>query len=350
MRSRLRELGRQLRMKTENIRFGIITSGDPGLIGHDEDKKPCIVKRLDRRLGSIDPPKAGVRPDVPIIVIEHAVAIEKSSRPAPPTRYFLPGARKSFRHSDIDEVAVEGYSGQLPVTGKRRKHLLLERTAGGESFDEGTTAKVNAPIDEAASRAVRTVMKVRDPLAVDLYDPKARRIVETPQRDSRYRGRLSRTANGQFQQVYIEPRITVEQQKQVVEAVPSIPYRPAGAGTVWLNRDLDLQAEPGLQGRRGRVAADLAGFEPGEEENPLHAVSRKFEHQYVEKGRSIDFKQRLWLVRGQISEPGPDSAAQNNRLPDHPNAPPRGNRHSSIRPQMMCAAVMWICCMSCVAS
>jgi len=83
MRSDLRQLDRQLRMKREQIVFRVKAFGDTRLVSGDKNKETRVVKQLDRRLGALDPAEAAARADISVIVIEHAVTIQKRRRSPP---------------------------------------------------------------------------------------------------------------------------------------------------------------------------------------------------------------------------------------------------------------------------
>src|SRR5580693_10211384 len=53
MRSDLRQLDRQLRMKREQIVFRVKAFGDTRLVRDDKNKETRVVKQLDRRLGAL---------------------------------------------------------------------------------------------------------------------------------------------------------------------------------------------------------------------------------------------------------------------------------------------------------
>ena len=71
----LREMG----MDDANILFGIETARDAGLIGDNEHEQPGVIERLDRGFGALDPAEPRDRADIPVIVVEHPVAVEKAA-------------------------------------------------------------------------------------------------------------------------------------------------------------------------------------------------------------------------------------------------------------------------------
>lgn len=71
MRSDLCQLDGQLRMKRQQIVFGVQASGNTRLVSDDKDQETRIIQQLDRRLGALDPAEAAARADISIIVIEH---------------------------------------------------------------------------------------------------------------------------------------------------------------------------------------------------------------------------------------------------------------------------------------
>ena len=70
-----------------------------------------------------------------VIVIDHAITIEKDGRPLSPPRDLVLSAGKRLRDTDIDKVFLKGHPEQLVVTGEPRKDILFERAAGTEPVD-----------------------------------------------------------------------------------------------------------------------------------------------------------------------------------------------------------------------
>ena len=128
VRARHRELGGDLRMQSQQIVFRIEPSGDPGLIGNDEHKEARIIQRFDCHLGTVDPAETCACTNMSVIVVEHAVPVEKRGGPLPLTRDFLLCVGKRFGNSDVDEIPVAGRSQQLAAASKKRKYVPFQRT------------------------------------------------------------------------------------------------------------------------------------------------------------------------------------------------------------------------------
>lgn len=84
MRTCCGKLSRHMHMHRPNIVFGIIAVCDTRLVGDDKNEKAAIVERFDGCLGAVDPTEPRDRTDVAVIMIEHAVAVEKDRRSAAP--------------------------------------------------------------------------------------------------------------------------------------------------------------------------------------------------------------------------------------------------------------------------
>src|SRR6266568_3489893 len=125
--ARSRKLAREVGMQAVNFRLAVMPACDAGLIGHDEDEEAGIVECLDGFPGALDPAKPLDRADITVIMVEHAVAIEKRGGAPPAMRDLAPGPRQILGHADIDEIPIEGNSAQLPGRRKLGKQLSLER-------------------------------------------------------------------------------------------------------------------------------------------------------------------------------------------------------------------------------
>ena len=71
-----------MRVHRREILLTVEAARDAGLVGYDKDKEAPLVEQLDPLAGAVDPAEARHRPDIALVVIEHAVAIEKGGRPA----------------------------------------------------------------------------------------------------------------------------------------------------------------------------------------------------------------------------------------------------------------------------
>lgn len=89
VRTTFGEFGGDLSMEIQDIAFGIKTPGYSRLVGYHKDKESGIVERFDCRLAAIDPAETLARPDVPIVVIEDPVAIEKGGGSPSPLSHLL---------------------------------------------------------------------------------------------------------------------------------------------------------------------------------------------------------------------------------------------------------------------
>jgi len=85
----------EVRMHRANVFLGKVTTCHAGLVGHDKDKKTGIVQHSNGFPSAGDPAKPLDRSDEPVIVVEHAVTVEKGCRTAAPPDHLQRVARLS---------------------------------------------------------------------------------------------------------------------------------------------------------------------------------------------------------------------------------------------------------------
>ena len=351
MRARLRQFAIDLRMQLMNVVLGIKAAGDARLIGDDEDEEAFFVEGPDGLLRSVDPAKSFSRADIAVVVIENPVAIEERRGTLLLPGYFTLRPGEGFGHADIDEIAVGRHGTEFPLGHKPRQNVLFQGTLGLQQIDEIRSPRIDAAADKAALVLTRTGGEVGDGLIGGERDHAiARCIGKVPHRQRPDRRRAGGKNAGKSQEIYIEPGIAIEQIELLVQAVTRVPQRATGSRALRFDCDLDIETETLLDRRRRGIGDDLFGFERGEQQNIPDAMAAELEQQHVEERPIADFKQRLRRSGGQRSKPAAETAAQNSRLRNHPCAAAfavvlvtRGNRRASTRPQMMCAAVIWIC-------
>ena len=66
------------------VRLGVETAGDAGLVRDDEDEEPPVVRPLDRLPGALDPGELLGPVHPPAVHVERAVAVEEEGRLPPP--------------------------------------------------------------------------------------------------------------------------------------------------------------------------------------------------------------------------------------------------------------------------
>ena len=149
-------------MDDANILLGIETARDAGLICDNEHEQPGVVKRLDRRFGALDPTEPGDGADIPVVVIEHPVAVEKGRRlGVAGSGISSPSSYQVGRHADIDEIAVVFGTEQATGPGKLWKDIVLERTARAEVIDQGVTEGIDATADKPRAQAASAARQSR---------------------------------------------------------------------------------------------------------------------------------------------------------------------------------------------
>jgi len=64
-------------MDRVHLRLGVEAVADPRLVSDDKHVEPGFVERPDRLARAVDPAEVFDRADKPVVVIEHAIAVEK---------------------------------------------------------------------------------------------------------------------------------------------------------------------------------------------------------------------------------------------------------------------------------
>ena len=203
-------------MERGQIAFRVQASGDARLVRHDKHKKARVVEQLYRFLCSFDPAEARTGADIAVIVVENAVTIEERRGPLSARRRLLLGSRIGCRRPDTDKITVKRHSNERSIPRKHRKNFFLERAAGRDVADQVAATQVDA--------------------TVDLHCPKARAGRLLSQSDGRGCCRFFREADGQFEQIDVEPSIAVQQQEHIVQPVAGVPDCATGAGAFRLDQ------------------------------------------------------------------------------------------------------------------
>src|SRR6266480_761532 len=103
-----------------------------------------------------------------VIVIEHAVSVEKSGRPLTLTRNLSLRAGERLGKPDIDEIPLVRDSQKLVAMSQKREYVFFERIPWAKNVDQSAPAGIDAAADESASRMMRTVAEPRYPVPFQL--------------------------------------------------------------------------------------------------------------------------------------------------------------------------------------
>lgn len=191
--------------------FGVVAPGDPGLVG-DHDHEPAqVVGQLDGLPGPVDPVEVLKAVDIPMIVIEDAVAVQKKRRPAT-LGDLASGPRQILGQADVDAVAVVGASEQLPLPGQAGKHFLLQGAGAGRHPVQNRAPQQSDAAADQSRPAPRLFGKGPDAVAVEADRAEPAGLRQKPQGDLAQPG----TAFGdgeEIEQVDIEQGVAVKQQE-----------------------------------------------------------------------------------------------------------------------------------------
>src|SRR6266700_7656275 len=117
---------------------------------------------------------------MPVVVIEHTVAVEKDGRTLPPARDLMLRANQRFGDPDVDEISIERHPREISAMSEKRQNIQLERAAWSELVDQGTPIDVDAAIHEHVSRVARTLAKLRNPISVNFDHSITRCVCKAP--------------------------------------------------------------------------------------------------------------------------------------------------------------------------
>src|SRR5712691_10780994 len=106
-----------------------------------------------------------------VIMVQHAVAIEKGGWTPLLTGNLVLRKREGVRNTDVDEIAVEQHPQQSFPIREKREHIPLQRAALLEAANQIAPEGIYTGADGRAPRP--WLGKSRDPASVDLDDPKA---------------------------------------------------------------------------------------------------------------------------------------------------------------------------------
>src|SRR5215813_3056272 len=134
-------------MERPNIIFPIEPAGHTRLVGDDKHEEAGVIEQFNGRLGTVDPAKTLIRADIAVIVVEHAVPVEKDGRASTLERDLVLGAAIRVGNADIDKISLSRHRQQPSLESKYRKDVLLERAAPIESVDQGTPKSIDAGAD-----------------------------------------------------------------------------------------------------------------------------------------------------------------------------------------------------------
>ncbi len=182
MRPACGQFGRDMAVNRANVVLGVEAARDTGLIGNHEHEQAGVVQRLDRRLGAFDPAEASDRANIPVVMVQHAVAVEKGSRPLT-VDDFSPGAGQVVGHADVDKVAVVLGAEQKTRRSEPGENVPFERTIRLELVDQGAAEGVDTAADEPRAGLRRPLGKARNPVAGHFDRAKSRRIGKAAQRN-----------------------------------------------------------------------------------------------------------------------------------------------------------------------
>ena len=194
-----------------------------------------------------------------------------------------PGARQILGHADIDKVAIEGEAAQLPLAGKQRQHIALQRAALAQMIEQRSPKRIDAAADRARPGLRWPLGEFGDPVPLHPDAAVTRGIGDLAQRhhaDCRW---IAEQPLAEALNRDVEPGIAIEQIKRLIKAVARMPQRAAGARGVRLGRDLDRQTEARLYRRRRRVIGNALRHKPGQQQQLSHTRLPERLQQDIEK-------------------------------------------------------------------
>lgn len=89
------------------VGLAVTAFADPGLVRNDEDVVSTTVQYPDRLRGTRDPLEPVDGPDLAVIPVDHAVAVEENGRPAAAGRHDGLGGSRGRRRTDVEGGSVE---------------------------------------------------------------------------------------------------------------------------------------------------------------------------------------------------------------------------------------------------